>query len=213
MNRLFAGAALAALLAAGVAGAQMPPPPPGHDMPGLPLKRADVPALIAKKFAELDTNHDGGVTEAEIRAARRAKGEAMMKAHREREFAMLDANHDGSLSRQEFTAPPPPPGEAKGPPPPPPPGGPGPHGRGMGPGFGMLMGGRAFEKADANQDGKVTLAEAQTAALAAFDKADTNHDGVLTQDEVRARFMSRMHRRHGPVGGGPGDDMPPPPPR
>jgi hypothetical protein len=44
--------------------------------------------------------------------------------------------------------------------------------------------GRLFEKADANNDGKVTLAEMQAKAKAHFTLRDTNKDNVLTQDEM-----------------------------
>jgi hypothetical protein len=127
----------------------------------------------------------------------------------------LDTNHDGSISRQEFTA-----GRPQvrteqvivmrdGAP-----GAPGAHppmegmegmdgmrmhmrhmgGMGMRGGFGAHM----LEMADANHDGRVSLAEAQAAALAHFDKADLNHDGKITPDErgQRQRVM-RIERRQG----------------
>ena len=45
------------------------------------------------------------------------------------------------------------------------------------------FGGHLFDMADANKDGRVSLAEAQAAALAHFDSADANHDGKITPDE------------------------------
>jgi hypothetical protein len=64
-------------------------------------------------------------------------------------------------------------------------------------GMGMHgFGGHLFEMADANHDGRVSLAEAQAAALAHFDKADLNHDGKITPDE-RARVHQEMRiERH-----------------
>ena len=59
--------------------------------------------------------------------------------------------------------------------------------------------GMMFRHADADHDGKVSLAEAQTAALARFDKIDTNHDGVLSdaeRDAGRARMAERFRDRH-----------------
>lgn len=261
MRVFLTGAALSLLLAgaavaqgAGDGAGMMPPPPPPGGMEGHPpmmgpLKRADVPAMVAKHFAMLDLNKDGVFDDADrvaMVAKRRADREAEVKADRDRMFAALDANKDGSISREEFDAPPPRfggrgpegrgrpdgpegrdvpggpggPDHTRGPGRGPGPDGPGHDGPGAGPGrmggmgmrghggpgFGM-MGGRMLEKADANHDGKVTLAEAQKAALAAFDKADVNHDGMIDRDEMIVAMQHRMHgdgpdgdRRHGPEG-------------
>ena len=130
-------------------------------------------------------------------------------------FDRLDANHDGNISRQEFMAGKPQVREERvmimreghG-------GAPGaPDGAGMHHMEGMQMegmhmggvhmagmgmhgfGGHLFEMADANHDGRVSLAEAQAAALAHFDKADLNHDGKITPDErAQARASMRQHR-------------------
>lgn len=61
-------------------------------------------------------------------------------------------------------------------------GGPGMMGHG-GAGMGMKFGPRMFERADANKDGKVTLAEANKAALAHFDEVDANKNGTVTAQE------------------------------
>jgi hypothetical protein len=69
---------------------------------------------------------------------------------------------------------------------------------------GMMMGsmhgmhGRMFEMADGNKDGRVSLQEAQDAAVLHFDMADTNHDGWLSRGEVIL-----MRQRMGPPGGAP----------
>ena len=56
------------------------------------------------------------------------------------------------------------------------------------------FGGHLFEMADANHDGRVSLQEAETAALAHFDKADLNHDGKITPDErEQAHALLREH--------------------
>ncbi len=65
---------------------------------------------------------------------------------------------------------------------------------------GMGMGGfgeRMFEMADTNHDGRVSLAEAQAAALAHFDKADLNHDGKITPDE-RQQMHETIRFEHRP---------------
>jgi streptogramin lyase len=55
---------------------------------------------------------------------------------------------------------------------------------------------RLFDLADVNKDGRVSLEEAQQAALQHFDAADLNHDGVLTPDERRqaSRTARAKHR-------------------
>jgi hypothetical protein len=134
-------------------------------------------------------------------------------------FDRLDTNHDGNISRQEFTAGRPEvhqervmimrggPDGAPGAPGalPPMDGHPGMgmemhmrHMGGMG-GKGMAgFGGHLFEMADANHDGRVSLAEAQAAALAHFDQADVNHDGKITPDERQQMHRTvRVERREG----------------
>jgi hypothetical protein len=121
-------------------------------------------------------------------------------------FDRLDANHDGSISRQEFMASQPRISEQRvivmrnGAPGVPPiagaPGMPGmEHMEMMHMHAGMGFGGRLFDMADANHDGRVSLAEAQAAALAHFDKADFNHDGRITPDERQQMHRIHMERR------------------
>ena len=184
-----AGAALAAsLAAAAVAG-------PGDRPGGPPPTRAEVQARVAEYFKKLDANGDGYVTKDEADAARAEMRAAFAEKRQERRaerFAMLDKDKNGTLSKDEYMAPPPPRAdEADGRR-----GGPdgmrrGGHGRWMkhgGPGaMGMgLGGGRMFERADANKDGKVSLAEAEAPALAMFDRVDTNHDGTISPEERKA---------------------------
>jgi hypothetical protein len=52
-----------------------------------------------------------------------------------------------------------------------------------------------FEMADGNRDGRVTLQEAQAAALRHFDMADVNRDGQVTPDE-RKQMRQRMRAEH-----------------
>jgi len=191
-------------VAQGTAPAPMAPPPPrapqvrvmfagDHDM-----TRAEVSEHIAKMFAKLDANHDGFITKGEIEAVHAKMGD------RGAMFDRLDTNHDGNISRQEFMAGGPGvreervmimrdgPGGA-GAPFPPIDGHPGMMRMHMHMG-GMAMGGHLFEMADANHDGKVSLAEAQAAALAHFDKADLNHDGKITPDERAQGRKMRVER-------------------
>jgi hypothetical protein len=51
-----------------------------------------------------------------------------------------------------------------------------------------------LERADSNRDGKVTLAEVNTATGALFDQADANHDGRVTTAEQQA-FHQQMRAK------------------
>jgi hypothetical protein len=161
----------------------------GHDGMGMmhsgPTTRADVETRVKTHFAAVDANKDGFIVLAEADAMR-TKHQA---ESRDQHFAAMDKDKDGSISRAEFDA------EhqgvntdgAKA-------GGEGKGGRHMRGGgrhggggrMGSMMGGRMFERADANADGKVSLAEALTKPLARFDAADTNKDGTLTPEERKA---------------------------
>lgn len=155
--------------------------------------------------------------------AERFPGHRMAMPDRARIFDKLDTNHDGVISRQEFMAaktelherrtmvierdasaaasPPaanPVPGQPdmmmrmhamhrmEG------------HdmeGHGMAMHAGMHFGGHLFEMADVNHDGRISLQEAEAAALAQFDKADLNHDGKITPEErEQAHALRREHR-------------------
>ena len=196
-TRWIAGAALASALAVtGYAYAM-----PGD---GPPRTRVELQAKIAEHFKKADANSDGVVTRAEADAARDAM-KAKFAEHRterlDEHFAMLDTDKDGKLSKEEFIT-----GrhhgedkdDAKGDHE----GHEGHEGhdgmrmghRGPGGRHGMAMGmhGQWFERADANKDGKLTLAEAQAGPLAMFDMADTNKDGTISREEHEAaRTMMR----------------------
>jgi Ca2+-binding EF-hand superfamily protein len=126
------------------------------------------PKRAAKMFDRLDTNRDGEITEAEVAAARSARKHAVKKATKSSLFAKADANRDGIVTRAEFDA-----AASAGK-------------------IKVRHGGmrasalvRMFDLADSDKDGRVSLKEAQAAALQKFDSADLNHDGVLTPDERR----------------------------
>ena len=187
------------------------------------MTRADVSQHVGKLFAHLDANRDGYLTRDEIKARhdkmmamgpdieKRLAEHGVQIGDRGAIFDRLDTNRDGNISRQEFTA-----GHsevrehrvivmrdghdsmAAGPMTP----GAMPNMHG---GAGMKMrmmhmggigfGGKMFDMADANHDGRVSLGEAQAAALAHFDRADANHDGKITPDEHRDMRMMRIERR------------------
>ena len=208
---LLGGAALAALIAIAPASAQSGQPSAAATAPhmqhGAGHNRAQLGVHVAAMFQRLDANRDGAVTREEAQAAKgyrgaRKGGQAEGKAGRSREqradhratmFDRLDANRDGSISRAEFTAAP-----AR-------------HERradgqgkagmakmgGMGRMGRMGLGGHMFETADANRDGRVTMAEATAAAYRHFDMADANRDGQITRDE-RMQMRQRMRAERQP---------------
>jgi EF hand domain-containing protein len=176
------------------------------------MTRAEASQHVAKMFAKLDTNRDGFVTREEVEALhhkmmgamdgrieRKLSGHGMFMGDRGAMFDRLDTNKDGNISRQEFMASHPQVrqermfvmrerGEHGAP------GEPGTRMRMHAMGGGMRFGGHLFDMADANKDGRVSLAEAQAAALAHFDKADLNRDGKITPDERQQMHRLRMER-------------------
>lgn len=186
------------------------------------ITRDDILQHIRTMFSRLDANHDGFLTKNEMAAIHEHMmgmhaamahdmagrpmhmGEGAMHVDDHAMgmdpgamFDKLDTNHDGVISRQEFMA-----GHAQM------------HERrviimrdektmhGTGamdmPMHGMNSGRMVdhfFGMADANHDGRVSLKEAEAAALAHFDRMDLNHDGRITSDE-RSQAHMMMHERH-----------------
>jgi len=171
---------------------------PGH---GAPKTRAELQAKIAEQFKKADANSDGVVTKAEAEAAHEAMKAKMAERRaerREQHFEMLDTDKNGQLSKEEFTAPRERKGdEAKGR---------DGHGgkhwghRGMRGHHAMGMRGAWFERADANKDGQVTLAEASARPLEMFDKMDANKDGTISAEEhqaARAAMRAKWQEKRG----------------
>ena len=195
MKKLLIGGAALALavpVLAQVAPAPAPAPAPHGRMDQKVQTRAGIEAKVARHFAQLDTNHDGFLTQAEADAGMQALQARLMGGHREHHpsFEQLDANRDGAISRSEWNA-----NEAQreqriagrdrkhdGQP--------DMHRMG-GPGGAQRFGGQMFALADANHDGRVTLQEAQAAMLRHFDMVDLNHDGRITPEE-RMQMHERM---------------------
>lgn len=215
---LMIGASAAALMALPAIAQPSPPSPPEKTARwNAPQMRADVEKKIAERFAEADANKDGAVTEAELKAgieARMAEAEKKMAEARARMFTSMDADKNGQISRSEWdshhadmkakwkerreTA------QAEGK-----------DRREMRmkfkdgdkdgrKGHRMMhrggkgwsgMGEKWFETADANKDGRITLAEAKAKPLARFDAADTNKDGTLSPDERRAAHEAKRAER------------------
>ena len=197
MKKLLIGGAVLLASAAAIAQVAPAPSPAPRAKAAKVHTRAEVQAKVAEHFARIDTNRDGSVTKAEADAARtalRSQFAERREDRREQAFERLDSNRDGAISRAEWDAdaaqrqqrvaardrn-----GDGR------------PDVRGFHGGGGMhSLGGHMFETADTNKDGRVTLQEAQAAALRHFDMADANHDGQITPDE-RRQVRERMRSQH-----------------
>ena len=158
--------------------------------------RDEVVAKVRERFARADANRDGFVAGDEMRGQRgerRARRMAMrggqQRANPGAAFERLDTNRDNMLSREEFAA-----------------------GRSMraerrgrlgemrGQRGGMRGQGGMLRRADADRDGRVSLAEAQAAALRRFDMVDVNRDGRITPEERQQMRQQRLQRRAPRVG-------------
>lgn len=157
--------------------------------------RADLQAKVAEHFAKLDANRDGFLTQAEADAGIQALKQHFEQRRGqwgEQSFERLDTNRDGAISKVEWDA-----AQAQrqqrmanrdrdGD------GQPDGHRMGAMAHGGMHgFGGQMFTMADTDHDGRVSLAEAQAAALRHFDMVDTNHDGQISPDE-RMQMHERM---------------------
>ncbi|MEO7540995.1 MAG: hypothetical protein ABIS66_03495 [Sphingomicrobium sp.] len=212
MTRYLVIGAAAAMVAIAPAFAQLAPPAQGAPQVhngawngrAKVQTRAEVAAHVRAMFDRVDADRDGSLTKAEAEAAKAKGGQWAERRHGGgpranpgAAFDRMDANRDGAISRAEFDAihaqrqqkmaardhi-----GDGR------------PDGRRMGKGHRMGgMGGRMFELADGNRDGRVTLQEATNAALRHFDMADINRDGQLTpQERMQAHQRMRSERKPG----------------
>lgn len=193
MNRILLGAGL--LLAGTAAAAQVAPIAAPRD--GVQTRTEAVERARAM-FARVDANRDGFITTDEGRAVRaqmgqRRGGERMAMgqnrgAARGMMFERLDANRDNVISRDEWAR-----AEAlRG------------ERRADGQRAGMRaqrmamrgrVGGAMLRQADTNRDQRISLAEAEAAAVQRFDRADLNRDGRVTQDERQRARQQRLNTR------------------
>lgn len=147
-----------------------------HGAAGSPEQRlADRGAM----FDRIDTNRDGSISREEFAKVRENRVErriVMREKLKEGEAAPSDGkggvSHNGAMGLMQ-------------------------HPGGYDARRGGL-GGRMFDMADANKDGRVTLQEATAAAYRHFDMADANRDGQVTREErMQMRQKMRAERRPG----------------
>jgi Ca2+-binding EF-hand superfamily protein len=190
---LFAAAAVA--LGTTAAGAQLAAPAGTSAQGGIQTRNAAV-ERVRTMFARVDADRDGSITQEEAaslrgqaRGARQAR--AADPARRARAFERLDANRDNMISREEWAR-----GEAlraerrAG----------RPEGRGQRMAMRGRMGGAMLRAADLNRDSRVTLQEAEQAALQRFDRVDANRDGQITpaeRQQARQQWQQRRGQNRG----------------
>jgi hypothetical protein len=119
------------------------------------VTRAEVSAKINERFAQLDTDGDGKVSESELAAIRDAR--------RAERFDRLDTNGDGSLSRAEMDA-----AHQK-------------RAEGRGKRGAWATDGKMHARLDANGDGEITKADIEARAFKHFERMDSNGDGTITE--------------------------------
>ena len=124
-----------------------------------PLPRAMFIANAEAEFNKVDTNKDGQMSKLEIETFQRSTSIAVAEARSKAVFAALDVDKNGQLSAVEFaklTTKPP------------------------------AVDAARVLKMDSNKDGKLSLAEHRSNALANFDRLDANKDGSVTVAELKA---------------------------
>jgi len=103
MKKVMIGASIAALFALPALAADQ-----GNVRPEqAPVTRADMLAQTAKRFAALDANKDGAITQAELDQAREAMKTRRAEQRKQRmdeRFTRLDTDKNGQLSKAEFDA-------------------------------------------------------------------------------------------------------------
>jgi len=128
------------------------------------VSRAEWTKTVDGHFAQLDTNHDGVLTKAELAVEQQrelAQAKAAIEQQMRASFNQLDTNKDGKLSFEEFLA--------------------------MAPALKATESpDQLLQRLDTNHDGKISAAEFRAPEIAKFDKADINHDGIVTPAEAQA---------------------------
>lgn len=191
MKKFLLGAGL--ILATTAAGAQIAPNASAAPRDGIQT-RAEVVDRARTMFSRVDADRDGFITAEEGRALRAQMGQRRGDQRMARQgngagramiFERLDTNRDNMISRDEFARAQELRGQRNGM-------------RGQRLAMRARMGGAMLRTADANRDQRISLAEAEVAALQRFDRVDVNRDGRVTRDErQQARQIMRLRRTEG----------------
>ena len=96
MKSLAIAAAAAAVLVASAAAAQNAPKP---------VSRTDYLKNLDNRFAQVDSNHDGFLSAAELATLQQRELNQAKTMLQQQALQALDSNHDGKLSADEFRAP------------------------------------------------------------------------------------------------------------
>jgi Ca2+-binding EF-hand superfamily protein len=144
---------------------------PAASAPAAPqqLTRAQLSQQLDAEFKDLDANHDGKLSKAEVETAmsrRAAEAQTEVNAQLKTVFDKIDTNHNGAISLAEFQA------QQK---------------LSVDP---AKVDARVAQL-DTNKDGVVSAEEYRNGTLTQFDAADTNHDGIVSQAEAQAAGQGR----------------------
>lgn len=129
-----------------------------------PITRAQVSQQLDTEFKDLDANHDGKLSKAEVQGAmtrRAAEAQTEVNAQLKTVFDKIDTNHNGQISLAEFEA------QQKI-------------------SVDPAKVDARIQQLDTNKDGMVSADEYRNGTLSEFDRADTNHDGVVSPAEAGA---------------------------
>jgi Ca2+-binding EF-hand superfamily protein len=199
---LIIGSAAAALLTV-PSGAQSP-----QRSHAQPITLAAMQARVQEQFARTDANRDGFVTQAELQTLaaahpdreQRIANREQRQAKRAQRLARLDTNRDGAISQAERQA-----------------------RRAAVPVSdlaerearkaqrverraqlkaargerGLRINEQRFARLDANNDGRLSLAEVSARVSIRFAKLDANRDGAISREERRTARVQRAARRNG----------------
>jgi hypothetical protein len=143
-----------------------------------PLTKASTEARVKASFEAMDTNKDGSVDKAEAERSRDNNVAILQKQRGDQisgHFARLDTNKNGALSREEFDA-----------------------------FFSRIQVATNLPwltNNDLNKDGRVSLAELTSQAMATFDRLDTDRNGVLSaRESAAAQQAPRPQPKASPAG-------------